>query len=39
MLGDLSAGERDALIDLLMRIKSRMTNKTTQKLLEVAAHE
>lgn len=39
ILGDLSAAERDALIDLLMRIKSRMTNKTTKKLLEVAAHE
>lgn len=39
MLGDLSAAERDALIDLLMRIKSKMTNKTTENLLEVAAHE
>lgn len=39
VLGSLSAAERDALIDLLMRIKSRMTNKTTRKLLEVAAHE
>lgn len=39
VLGGLSAAERDALIDLLMRIKSRMTNKTTKKLLELAAHE
>ena len=39
MLGHLSADERDSLIDMLMRIKSRMTNKTTEKLLELAAHE
>ena len=39
ILGGLSAVERDTLIDLLMRIKSRMTNKTTEKLLELAAHE
>ena len=39
ILGDLSAAERDALIDMLMRIKSKMTNKTTKKLLELAAHE
>ncbi len=39
MLGGLSATERDSLMDMLMRIKSRMTNKTTEKLLELAAHE
>ena len=39
MLGTLSADERDTLIEMLMRIKSRMTNKTTEKLLELAAHE
>jgi DNA-binding MarR family transcriptional regulator len=39
MLGHLTAAERDVLIDLLMRIKAKMTNKTTEKLLELAAHE
>jgi MarR family transcriptional regulator for hemolysin len=39
MLGDLSPRERDSLIDMLMRIKSNMTNKTTATLWEVAAHE
>ncbi|MEN3952681.1 MarR family transcriptional regulator [Iodidimonas sp. SYSU 1G8] len=39
MLGDLTPDERDTLIDMLMRIKSNMTNKTTETLWEVAAHE
>lgn len=39
MLGDFTQAERDALIDMLMRIKSKLTNKTTEKLMELAAHE
>lgn len=39
ILGDFSPAERDLLIDMLMRVKSKLTNKTTESLLEVAAHE
>jgi DNA-binding MarR family transcriptional regulator len=39
ILGEFSPAERDLLIDMLMRVKSKLTNKTTESLLEVAAHE
>ncbi|MBI1181231.1 MAG: MarR family transcriptional regulator [Alphaproteobacteria bacterium] len=39
ILGDLTPRERDKLIEMLMRIKARLTNKTTETLLELAAHE
>ena len=39
MLAGLSDSERDVMVDLLLRVKGNLTNKTPESLLQGAVHE